>query len=157
MSENATRICAVVTESSVDAARAAIHQAELCADLFELRLDYLRDFDFGNLERLREILENRSIPGIITCRAPSEGGQQHVEDAVRLRLLVEGARRYADFCDIEAAYYQEAARFSPDVSRLIVSYHNFTETPSDLDAIYDRVKALPAAVHKIVTRAHSIT
>jgi 3-dehydroquinate dehydratase/shikimate dehydrogenase len=156
MSEPA-RICAVITESTVNAACAAIRQAESCADLFELRLDYLQDFNFSDIERLRLILENRSIPAIITCRAQSEGGQQYVEDRVRLRLLVEGARHYADYADIEAAYYQEAARLSPDISRLIVSYHNFSETPGDLDAIYQLVKSFPAALHKIVTRANRIT
>ncbi|HKA20855.1 MAG TPA: shikimate dehydrogenase [Blastocatellia bacterium] len=157
MRENVARVCAVITEATVEAARAAISQAESCADLFELRLDYLRDFSFADVERLRPILENRSIPAIITCRAQSEGGQQHIEDSVRLRLLIEGARRYADYCDIEAAYYQEAARLSPDPSRLIVSYHDFTGTPGNLNPIYDRLTVLPAAVHKIVTQASSIT
>lgn len=157
MTENVVRICAVITEATVEAARAAIRRAESCADLFELRLDYLRDFDFGDFERLRPMLENRALPAIITCRAQSEGGQQYIEDFVRLRLLIEGAQRYADYCDIEAAYYQEAARLSADPSRLIVSYHDFTQTPGDLNLIYDRVTALPAAVHKIVTRASSIT
>src|SRR5215831_9392775 len=127
MAENAARICAVITEPTVDAACAAIRHAESCADLFELRLDYLRDFDFGDVERLRPILENRALPAIITCRAQSEGGQRRIEDSIRLRLLIEGARRYADYCDIEAAYYPEAARISPDASRLIVSYHDLTE------------------------------
>jgi hypothetical protein len=67
------RICAVLTNRTVDAASAAIRQAESCADLLELRLDYLQDFDFRNVDRLRPILESRSIPAIITCRAPSEG------------------------------------------------------------------------------------
>src|SRR5262252_6572868 len=115
MPENVVRICAVITEATVEAARAAIRQAESSADLFELRLDYLQDFDFGDIERLRPILENRRLPAIITCRAQSEGGQQHVEDSVRLRLLIEGARRYADYCDIEAAYYPDAARLSPEL------------------------------------------
>ena len=157
MPEKVPRICAVITESTTEAARAAIRHAESCADLFELRLDYLRDFDFGDIDRLRPILENRILPAIITCRAQSEGGQQHIEDSIRLRLLIEGARRYADYCDIEAACYPEAARFSPDTSRLIVSYHDFTKTPGDLNLIYDRVTSLPAAVHKVVTRAASIT
>ena len=62
----------------------------------------------------------------------------------------------ADFADIEAAVYAEAAKLSPDLSRLIVSYHNFAETPADLDLIYERLTALPAAVHKIVTRANNV-
>ncbi|HEX8186071.1 MAG TPA: shikimate dehydrogenase, partial [Blastocatellia bacterium] len=61
------------------------------------------------------------------------------------------------YCDIEAAYYDAALKFRPDLSKLIVSYHNFHETPSGLNRIYDRVTGLRAAIHKIVTRAGSIT
>ena len=147
------RICAVITESSVEAARTAMRLASRVADLIELRLDYLQDSDFTNADNLNRLLETKSAPVIITCRSVTEGGQQFVEDSIRLRLLVEGSRRLADYADIEAAVYAEAASLSPDLSRLIVSYHNFDETPVDLNAIYERLTALPAAVHKIVTRA----
>jgi 3-dehydroquinate dehydratase / shikimate dehydrogenase len=156
MSENPARVCAVITEETVDAARAAIRQAADVADLLELRLDYLRDFDFADPSSLRLLLDHKPLPVIITCRAVSEGGRQPVADNIRLPLLVEGARQLADYCDVEAAHYGEAALLSPDLSRLIVSYHNFAETPADLDSIYDRVTALPAAVHKIVTRAGTL-
>ena len=151
------RVCAVVKEETVDAARAAMHQAAGVADLIELRLDALRDFDFGEVNALGPLLEKKPLPVIITCRSSAEGGRQPVDDRVRLRLLVEGARHGADYCDIEAAHYAEAAALSPDISRLIVSYHNFDETAVDIETVYDRVTALPAAVHKIVTRANKIT
>ena len=150
------RICGVITEQTIEAASAAIAHAGRLADLIELRLDYLRDFDFTNPDGLARLLENKPLPVIITCRAVAEGGQQFVEDSVRLPLLVEGARRMADYADIEAEAYEEAARLSPDLSRLIVSYHNFSETPRDLTAIYERLIDLPAAVHKIVTQANSV-
>jgi 3-dehydroquinate dehydratase/shikimate dehydrogenase len=156
MSEFPSRICAVVAEGTTDAARKAMRRAASFADLIEIRLDYLRDFDFANPDYLRALLEDKTLPIILTCRAVSEGGEQWVDDRVRLRLLVEGARRFADYCDIEAAHYDQAAALSPDLSRLILSYHNFEETPSDLGAIYDRVTSLPAAVHKIVTRANTV-
>jgi 3-dehydroquinate dehydratase/shikimate dehydrogenase len=105
---------------------------------------------------VRTLVRESSLPAIITCRAASEGGRQRVDDEVRLRLLAE-ATRFADYCDVEAAHYEQVMSFSPDISRLIVSYHDFSGTPSDLDAIYDRVTSLPAAVHKIVTRANDVS
>jgi 3-dehydroquinate dehydratase/shikimate dehydrogenase len=155
-SESRARICAVITESTVDPARSAIEQAAATADLIELRLDYLRDFDFTNPANLWPLLKDKPLPVILTCRAISEGGVQPVDDQTRLSLLVEGARRMADYCDIEAAHYELAAKLSPDLTKLIVSYHNFAETPSDLDSIYDLTARLPAAIHKIVTRANDI-
>ena len=132
-------------------------QASGVADLVELRLDFLRDLDFGNANNLRPLVEDKPLPVIITCRAISEGGAQHVDEQIRIRLLVEGAKRFSDYCDIEAASYAEAAGLAPDASRLIVSYHNFDETPDNLNAVYDRVTSLPAAIHKIVTQARTIT
>lgn len=157
MPDSLPKVCAVITEETVDAARAAMKQATTVADLIELRLDFLRGFDFGNPNNLMPLLENKPLPVIITCRAISEGGAQHVDEQIRIRLLVEGAKRFADYCDIEAASYAETARLSPDTSRLVVSYHNFDETPDDLNAVYDRVTSLPAAIHKIVTHARTIT
>jgi len=151
------QVCAVIAEETVDAARAAMKRAGGIADLIELRLDFLRDFDFSNPNSLRVLLEDKPLPVIITCRAISEGGAQQIDEQIRIRLLVEGAKRFADYCDIEAASYPEAARLSPDASRLIVSYHNFDETPDDLNAVYARVTSLPAAIHKIVTQARTIT
>jgi 3-dehydroquinate dehydratase/shikimate dehydrogenase len=153
MSETSTRVCAVITEEMIDAARAAIKQAASVADLIEVRLDYLTDFDFTDVNVLRALLEASSLPAIITCRAVSEGGRQKVNDDLRLSLLA-AASRVASYCDVEASHYEQLLRFSPDTSRLIVSYHDFSGT-SDLDAIYDRITCLPAAVHKIVTRANN--
>ncbi len=157
MPANSGRVCAVMTEETIDAARRAMQQAAAVADLIELRLDYLKDFDFTDPSGLQPLLEDKPLPAIITCRAASEGGIEAVDDAIRLRLLVEGARRLADYCDIEAAHYEQAATLLPDLSRLIVSYHNFEETSWNLNAIYDRITSFPAAVHKIVTRANAIT
>jgi 3-dehydroquinate dehydratase / shikimate dehydrogenase len=151
------RVCAVITEETVDSARAAIRQAAGVVDLIELRLDFLQDFDFDDASAIGSLLEDKPLPVIITCRSRAEGGRKDVDDDVRIRLLVEGARQTADYCDIEAAHYAQASALSPDISRLIVSYHTFDETPADLDIVYDRVTALPAALHKIATRANTIT
>jgi len=156
MSETANRVCAVITEETVEAARVALKQASAIGDLIELRLDYLSDFDFGDMNALSRLLEDKPLPVIITCRSVSEGGNRYVEDPIRLRLLVEGAKRFADYCDIEASHYEQACSLSPDISRLIVSYHNFERTPPELDEIYNRVTSLPAAAHKIVTHANTI-
>jgi 3-dehydroquinate dehydratase/shikimate dehydrogenase len=157
MSEHLVRVCAVITEGTIDAARAAIKQAAQVADLVEIRLDYLTDFNFSDPDSLGVLLDDKPLPVIITCRAIEEGGRQFVENGVRLGLLIEGARRLANYCDVEAAHYEEAAKLSPDLSRLIVSYHNFDETPADLEVIYSRITALPAAVHKIVTLANTVS
>jgi 3-dehydroquinate dehydratase / shikimate dehydrogenase len=156
-SQNPARICAVIAEQTIESARARLRQAAAQADIAELRLDYLIDFDLTDPGSLRPLLEEKTIPVIITFRAPEEGGKRRADNLSRLKLLVEGARDLADYCDIEAAHYEEAARLRPDPARLIVSYHNLDQTPDDLDTIYERIFSLPAAVRKIATRANSVT
>jgi 3-dehydroquinate dehydratase/shikimate dehydrogenase len=157
MAVTPARVCAVVTEETIAAARKALHEAKALAELAELRLDCLRDFDFANPANLSSLLEDKPLPVIITCRATGEGGRQYVDEQARLRLLVEGARRLADYCDVEAASYARAAALSPDLSRLIVSHHNFDGTPADLERTYEDVTALPAGIHKIVTQANDVS
>jgi 3-dehydroquinate dehydratase/shikimate dehydrogenase len=164
MSETSVRVCAVITEETIGAARAAIKRATSIADMIEVRLDYLIDFDLGDhegahagvpLQTVRMLVGDSSVPVIITFRSASEGGRRQVADDVRLRLLAM-ATEFA-YCDVEAASYEQLLCFSPHTSRLIVSYHDFSGTPVDLDGIYDRVTSLPASVHKIVTYAHNVT
>src|SRR5215471_17408130 len=150
------RICAVIAEETVAAARTAIGLAASVADMAEIRLDYLKDFDFSSPAELRILLDGKGLPVIITCRSIEEGGVQRIDDSLRIPLVVEGARALADYCDIEEAHYERAAGLAPDLSRLIVSYHNFDRTPVDLDAIYDRLRSRPAAVHKIAVRANRV-
>src|SRR5215467_15025736 len=71
------------------------------ADLAELRLDYLRDLDFSSPSGLQLLLDRKPLPAIITCRSIEEGGNQKIDDDLRIPLLVEGARKLADYCDIE--------------------------------------------------------
>lgn len=156
MPGNPNKVCAVITEATIESARAAMNQAAQVADLIELRLDYLSDFDFSEPASVDVLLKDKRLPVIITCRSSSEGGRQPVDDEHRIRLLLEAARRGADYCDIEAKHYARASAFQPDLNRLIVSYHNFEETPEDIHAVYDDVTRHPAAVHKIVTRANTI-
>jgi 3-dehydroquinate dehydratase/shikimate dehydrogenase len=150
------RICAVVAERTTESARRSFERAASKADIVELRLDYLQDFDFARPENLHTLLDEKPLPAIITCRADTEGGRRKIHDDIRLRLLVEGARKMADYCDVEAAFYDRAARLGPDTSRLIVSYHDFEKTPAALESVYESMLALPAAIYKIATRARSI-
>ncbi|HEU4390157.1 MAG TPA: shikimate dehydrogenase, partial [Blastocatellia bacterium] len=137
--------------------QAALRRAASAADLVEWRIDYLTDLDLADVESIRRVLASKRLPVIVTCRSTDEGGQRDVPPATRMRLLAELSRSGADYCDVEAAHYRELVEFHPDISHLIVSYHNFNETPPDLDRVYGEVTSLPAAVHKIVTQAISIT
>ena len=65
MSESPTRVCAVIAEQTIEAAQSSISHAAGLADLFELRLDYLRDFDFTKPENLGPLLEANRCPVLL--------------------------------------------------------------------------------------------
>jgi 3-dehydroquinate dehydratase/shikimate dehydrogenase len=124
------------------------HLAEMGVELVELRLDYLRRS--VNLARL---LEERPCPVIATCRRPHERGKWMRSEQDRLVLLRTAIADGADYVDLESDVAGKIPRYG-DTKR-IISYHNFHETPEDLDAIYDMMCRLDPDIIKIATMANN--
>ena len=114
----------------------------------ELRLDSIQT---PNLPRL---LARPPCPRIITCRPKREGGLYDGPEQPRLELLRQAARLGADYIDVEYDAFQALGPVAP--AKRIVSYHNFKETPPDLDAIHARLARLGADVVKIAVTANHI-
>jgi 3-dehydroquinate dehydratase I len=122
-------------------------------DLFELRLDALA----GRSDEVRKAIERLPSPLIMTARHPREGGENQLSLRERRALLLEFLP-HAAWVDIElrsapalAAVLEEAK--SRRV-RKIISFHDFTGTPSRarLDRIARTAQSLGADVLKIATR-----
>jgi 3-dehydroquinate dehydratase-1 len=122
-------------------------------DLFELRLDAL----FPIREELEATVQNLRAPLIITARHPREGGSNRLSAQTRRALLLRFLP-HAAFVDIELrsagafAAVLEAARAKR--IRVIVSFHDFDETPGRprLDGIARAARSLGADLLKIATR-----
>ncbi len=124
----------------------------------ELRLDYLQSFD--NLEaRLRHFLAHWRFPLVIaTCRRAAAGGQFQGSMEEQWQVLTAAVRAGCSWVDveIESLRAQSAARLrqlSP--ARLIVSYHDYRETPPLLP-LYRRLARFPAQTIKIVGTARNL-
>ncbi len=124
------------------------HLAELGAELVELRLDYIRRS--VNMARL---LEERPCPVIVTCRRPHERGKWMRSENDRLVLLRTAIANGVDYIDLESDVAGKIPRYG-DTKR-IISYHNFHETPQDLDAIHDMLCRLDPDIIKIATVANN--
>jgi 3-dehydroquinate dehydratase/shikimate dehydrogenase len=98
---------------------------------------------------------SRPKPIIVTCRPSREGGRFEGPEEVRIGLLEKAAELGADFIDIEHDSIQQLK--SRGKSSVIVSYHNFKETPTNLKGIYARLSKSQADIVKIVTTANDIT
>ena len=131
-----------------------IAAAEPLADMIELRLDLMSDFDLGTL------LSASTKPCIVTNRTKREGGQFSGSEEERIGLLKQAVAAGADYVDIETSTPKELLKpflESDHQSKVILSYHNYTDTPEEIDRLYDLMCAMPADVLKIVTYARDIT
>ena len=124
-------------------------------DLFEIRLDALRDA----AETPRAFAE-LGAPLILTARHPQEGGHNSLPTPSRRALLLRHLRgvRYVDVelrsVGAMVPVLDEAARLG---SKLIVSVHDFRRTPSlsEITALAARARRAGADVFKLVTRVDS--
>lgn len=126
------------------------HLAEDGIRLVELRVDYIR-----SPVNLKRLLTDRPCPCIITCRREQDGGQWNDTEQARQMLLRTAIVEGADYIDLEEDIAGGIRRFGK--TKRIISYHNFRETPPDLEEIHRRLAALDADIVKIATMAHRPT
>ncbi|MEE3368525.1 MAG: shikimate dehydrogenase [Planctomycetota bacterium] len=125
----------------------ARHVAEQGADLVELRLDYIR-----RAVNIKRLLANRRCPIIATCRREDDGGKWNASDIDRMTLLRQAIAEGVDYVDLEEDVAGQIPRYGK--TKRIVSYHNFVETPEDVQSIHDRIVKLDPDIVKIATLAH---
>ena len=124
------------------------HLAEEGAKLVELRLDYIR-----RSVDLRRLLLERHCPVIATCRRPHERGKWMRSESDRLVLLRTAIANGADYVDLESDIAGKIPRYGE--TKRIISYHNFHETPQDLNAIHEMMCRLDPDIIKIATMANN--
>jgi 3-dehydroquinate dehydratase/shikimate dehydrogenase len=148
------KICVPILSTSTTAARAEMTRLAPLADLFELRLDAMFEYDLARL------LAERPRPIIVTNRAAVEGGFKTQDESARLSSLANAVRLGADYVDVELTSLHAFERLSPPSFRgsvqLIVSYHNFSSFPDDLPAIARTIEATSANAVKVVATAHRL-
>jgi len=140
-----------VCEKDLAALRTACERATEWADVIELRLDCLEDLP----EDAASVLNSFSCPVILTFRPTEQGGHRDLTRAERQAFWTSLATQIeSDWWDVEGDLVHD---LSPDWSRVIVSHHDFSGVPEDLEQIYERLAGTPAAVVKIAVQANDIT
>jgi len=161
MMSRSAKICIIIRESTPEKIAAAILRSRSLAGFLELRLDYLdRALITGNL--LKEWIQLAQVPVIVTFRRKPNGGEFEGSASEQLEVLRMALAAGADYIDLEIETAEGALQgdLSPlrgGKSRLIVSYHNFKETPSDLEAVFSRISHLRPDIVKVATLARSFS
>ncbi|MHC4196734.1 MAG: shikimate dehydrogenase [Planctomycetota bacterium] len=149
-------ITATTTEDFLTDMRSASELVSI--DTVELRLDYISNIRISDVAAL---IKEKTIPVIATCRPEREGGRFTGTEAESIALLEKAAELGAEYVDIEHDVEHDAVdKFTKKSgTKLIVSYHNFSETPSEseLRDLYNKLSSSGADIVKIVTLARTIT
>lgn len=145
-----TRVCVPVCEKDLVAIRNRCDLAIDWADVIELRLDCLKEIP----EDAASVLSNLLRPLILTFRALEQGGYRDSTRAERKEFWISIAPQInSQWWDVEGDLVHELPL---DWSRIIISHHDFSGVPKDLDQIYERLASTPAAVVKIAVQASDI-
>jgi len=144
-----TLICTSITATTVDECLQQMSAAAALSDIIEIRLDFIREPD------LPRLLANPPKPVIVTNRPQRERGKFEGDEGERVRLLEQADDLGADYVDVELDSVARLRRRGK--AKLIVSYHNFDETPGNLPDIHRQLIDAGADVAKFATFANSIT
>ncbi|MEL7498574.1 MAG: shikimate dehydrogenase [Planctomycetota bacterium] len=124
------------------------HLAEQGAELVELRLDYIR-----RAVNLRRLLDDRQCPVVATCRRKKEHGRWEGSESDRQMLLRAAIADGADYVDLEMDIADKIPRYGN--TQRIISYHNFEQTPDNIEEIHHRISQLDPDIIKIATMANN--
>lgn len=148
-------LCIVIKGPTFQEAHEQISKALTYADLVELRLDCFTSLD---LDALKILCSHFSIPMIFTLRSQIQGGNFRQSEEKRLtaiRNLIELKPHYLDLeTHVPPSFIDEISSQHPEI-KLILSYHNFSETPENLEEIYQEMVKVPASFYKMALAARS--
>ncbi len=153
-----TKVCIPITASTVGQAVSELKEAEKSVDIVEQRMDFIKNI---NNDKLKNILKNKKKKIIVTCRPKKINGNFSGNENKRMGLLKKAIGLNVDFIDIEIDSNKNIIRGiikNKKNTKIIVSYHNFKETPplEELTNVYKKIKKLNPDLIKIVTFANSI-
>jgi len=155
------RLCAVVAAETSREMRLLVRLGLRRTRALELRLDYLRDAK--EREAFLSWLRRRRPRAVLiaTFRRKEGGGLFAGSREEEIAILAQAARAGCAWCDVEIETAKGMARgellraLSP--ARVIVSYHDFRETPRNLAGIVRRLERAGGHSVKIAVQSHSVS
>lgn len=133
-------IAVALAATTTETALRAFEKAAGEVDAIELRLDLMREYD------LRRLIEARPCPVIVTNRPLREGGRFAGNERDRTLALREAVDLGAEYIDIEEDSVGMLDGGSP--ACLIVSHHDFSAMPEDMDSLRRRLEGRGAGAIK---------
>lgn len=151
-------ICASVMPTSQKEALQLLGKALENGDLAELRIDLIPDLNL--FEIINRFDKNRII---ITNRKKDEGGSFEGDESNRISPLFQAIEHGFGFVDVELSsgkYVKALISKRNELkseTNIILSYHNFNETPSNIKGIFSKIENQGQDIIKIVTYAEDLS
>ena len=125
------------------------------ADIIEWRADFLpKEAILQVTPAIFEKFAGREL--VFTLRTRSEGGQIDLSSEEYVQIIKEVAQLYQpDYIDFEYFSYKDVFDQMLDFPNLVLSYHNFQETPENLMEILSELTSLNPKVVKIAVMANT--
>ena len=150
------KICMSVSAADVDILARTVQENSALVDLVEIRLDAMSN---PEVDRCMQMVH---LPLLFTNRPIWEGGAFSGSEEERLQPLLQAVKMQAAYVDLELRADQAlrehllyVKQSSP--TRLILSWHDFTSTPTmeELTDLLRRMRTAGADIGKIVTTANT--
>ena len=125
------------------------------ADLIEWRADFLeKDEILKVAPAIFEKFAGREL--LFTLRTKQEGGNIQLSDEEYVTLIKDVAHLYQpDYVDFEYFSHKEKFEEMLEFPNLVLSYHNFNETPENMMEILSELTSLTPKAVKVYVMAHS--
>jgi 3-dehydroquinate dehydratase type I len=146
----------ILPKTTAEALRLIEKAENAHADLIEVRLDCLKDYN-----ALGDVAAHGKTSKIATSKLHNCRGEFSGTETEQLQLLLSAAKNGFEYVDIELSnpkLKETVKELRLLKVKLIVSFHDFAETPSlsELNSVLEREIASGADVCKIVTTAKQI-
>ncbi|MEM1550617.1 MAG: type I 3-dehydroquinate dehydratase [Candidatus Bathyarchaeia archaeon] len=131
------------------------------ADLIEVRLDYMGKDLLDNIDLLKSIVRDCSVPLIATNRHRGQGGVCTLSEKQRVESLFKAAEAGFTYVDIELDtqnLHEIVNQIKARGTKAIISYHISSHTPptEELKEIVRRQIEAGADICKVITMANSL-
>ena len=145
-------ICIPIMAKDTDGALKKMAKANTLADIIEIRLDVMEEFD------LKELMKSATNPILVTYRSKREGGEGSADYETRVHYLLDAMEEGADYVDVEFSIpleWRQRVFQMKGPCGLVVSCHLLNGTPhrEKLERMMKNMAAAGADIVKIVTWA----
>ena len=125
------------------------------ADIIEWRADFLpKEAILQVAPAIFEKFAGREL--LFTLRTRAEGGEIDVDSAEDVQIIKDVAQLYQpEYIDFEYFSHKDVFEEMLDFPNLVLSYHNFQETPENMMEILSELTSLTPKVVKVSVMAHT--